>query len=114
MTTQSDWKILLVDDDPESRELMADWLSERGYHPVAVADGDAATEIIQEGVAVIVTDLDMPRTDGFALLELAKERAPHAVVIVVSAVDSVDAAVHALKAGADDFIPKPINLNELN
>ena len=61
----------------------------------------------------IVTDLKTPGIDGLALLEIAKKRAPHAVVIVISAVDSVDAAIAALKAGADDFIPKPVNLNEL-
>lgn len=92
---------------------MAQWLTRKGYNPVAVADGEAASELIQEGVAVIVTDLKMPRTDGLALLEIANKKAPHAVVIVVSSVDSVDAAVAALKAGADDFIPKPVNLNEL-
>ena len=113
MTAGPEWKILLVDDDANSRASMSEWLSKRGYNPVAVADGDAATDLIQEGIAVIVTDLKMPKTDGLALLEVAKKKAPHAVVIVVSGVDSVDAAVSALKAGADDFIPKPVNLNEL-
>ncbi len=113
MTVSPEWKILLVDDDAGTRASMTDWLTRKGYNPVAVADGDAASELIQDGVAVIVTDLKMPRTDGLALLEIAKRKAPHAVVIVVSGVDSVDAAVAALKAGADDFIPKPVNLNEL-
>jgi DNA-binding NtrC family response regulator len=113
MTSHSEWKILLVDDDPKSRASMTDWFTQQGYNPVAVADGDAAKELIQEGVAVIVTDLEMPRTDGLELLEIAKQKAPHAVVIVISEMDSVNAAVAALKAGADDFLPKPVNLNEL-
>ena len=113
MTLPPEWKILLVDDDAASRASMADWFLRKGYNPVPVADGEAAVEMIQDGVAVIVTDLKMPRTDGLALLEIAKKKAPHAVVIVVSGVDTVDAAVAALKSGADDFIPKPVNLNEL-
>ena len=113
MAAQPEWKILLVDDDARCRASMAEWLTGKGYNPVSVADGEAAIELIQEGVAVIVTDLKMPRIDGLALLQVAKKKAPHAVVIVVSAVNTVDAAVAALKAGADDFIPKPVNLNEL-
>ncbi|WP_182867515.1 sigma-54-dependent transcriptional regulator [Rhodopirellula sp. JC639] len=113
MTESRAWKILIVDDDPGSRDSMAQWLGRRGYNPVAVPDGESAAELIGEGVAVIITDLRMSKTDGLELLEIAKKRAPHAIVIVVSGVESVDAAVAALKAGADDFIPKPVNLNEL-
>ncbi len=113
MTLQTEWKILIVDDDAGSRAALTQGLTSQGYKTVAVADGNAARELIGEGVAVIVTELKMPRTDGLALLEIAKKQAPHAVVIVISAVDSVDAAVAALKAGADDFVPKPVNLNEL-
>ena len=72
-----------------------------------------ALEHIHDGVAVVVTDLKMPRTDGMALLRLAKQQAPHAAVIVVSGVGSIEAAVEALKQGAFDFLAKPINLKEL-
>ena len=113
MSDSSDWKILLVDDDASTRHRITEFLVQQGYSVVAVGDGDAAESLIDKGIAVIVTDLKMPKTDGLELLALAKKKAPHAVVIVVSAVESVDAAVAALKAGADDFIPKPVNLNEL-
>lgn len=113
MTEQRAWKILIVDDDADSRASTAQWLQRHGYNPVTVADGESAMELIEEGVAVVVTDLKMPKTDGLALLNVAKKKAPHAIVIVVSGNESVDAAVAALKAGADDFLPKPVNLNEL-
>lgn len=63
---------------------------------------------------MIVTDLKMPRTDGMELLRIAKEKSPHAAVIVVSGYGTVENAVEALKAeGAFDFLAKPINLQEL-
>ncbi|QDV43727.1 Transcriptional regulatory protein ZraR [Stieleria neptunia] len=113
MNEQRAWKILIVDDDADSRASTAQWLRRRGYNPVTVADGESAIERIEEGVAVILTDLKMPHTGGLELLDVAKKKAPHAIVIVVSGVESVDTAVAALKAGADDFLPKPVNLDEL-
>ena len=113
MSDSPDWKILLVDDDDGTRHRITEFLVQQGYNVVAVEDGDAAESLIDKGIAVIVTDLKMPKTDGLELLAIAKHKAPHAVVIVVSEVESVDAAVAALKAGAHDFIPKPVSLNEL-
>ena len=105
--------ILLVDDDEGSRETLREWAERQGWDAIPVKDGDAALKHIHAGVAVIVTDLRMPRIDGMQLLRVAREQAPHAAVIVVSAVGSVEAAVTALKEGAFDFLSKPINLKEL-
>ncbi|MCA9124056.1 MAG: sigma-54-dependent Fis family transcriptional regulator [Planctomycetaceae bacterium] len=106
-------RILLVDDDQASRETLREWFEQQGWEAVAVRDGEAALEQLHEGIAVIVTDLKMPRTDGMELLRLAKQQAPHAAVIMVSGVGSVEFAVEALKEGAYDFLSKPINLKEL-
>ncbi len=113
MSEHSARRILIVDDDQASREALAEWVERQGWEAIAVKDGDEAIEHIHDGVAAIVTDLRMPRTDGMQLLRAAKRQAPHAAVIVVSGVSSVEAAVEALKQGAFDFLTKPINLKEL-
>ncbi len=113
MSNSSPPRILLVDDDQASRDTLREWVERQGWEAIAVKDGDAAVEFLLDGVAVIVTDLKMPRTDGMELLRLAKQQAPHAAVIMVSGMGSVESAVEALKQGAFDFLSKPINLKEL-
>lgn len=105
--------ILLVDDERHSREAMADWLESEGFDVIAVSDGQQALQHIHDGIAVIVTDLKMPKTDGLELLRIAKQQAPHTAVILVSGYGTVETAVEALKAGAFDFLSKPINAEEL-
>ncbi len=105
--------VLLVDDDRASREAMTEWLRSEGFGVVPVANGDEAIGHLHDGVAVIVTDLKMPRTDGLALLRKAKQEVPHAAVIVVSGYGTVDTAVAALKEGAFDFLTKPVKPEEL-
>lgn len=113
MTENVKWKILLVDDDRLSREAMADWLQSEGFEVLAVGDGQAAAQHIHDGVAVIVTDLKMPRTDGMQLLRLAREKAPHAAVILVTGYGTVETAVAALKQGAFDYLTKPVRPEDL-
>lgn len=105
--------ILLVDDDRPSREAMTEWLQREGFGVISVANGDEAIQHIHDGVAVVVTDLKMPRTDGLTLVRVAKQQAPHAAVILVSGYGTVDTAVAALKDGAFDFLTKPVKPEEL-
>jgi DNA-binding NtrC family response regulator len=104
---------LLVDDDRLGREAMADWLRSEGLDVIAVADGQAAVQHIHDGVAVIVTDLKMPRTDGLEVLRRAKAEAPHAAVILITAFGTVETAVAALKEGAFDYLTKPVKPDDL-
>jgi DNA-binding NtrC family response regulator len=104
---------LLVDDDRTSREAMTEWLRREGFGVISVANGDEAVHSMHDGLAVIVTDLKMPRTDGLALLRKARQEAPHAAVILVSGYGTVDVAVAALKDGAFDFLTKPVKPEEL-
>jgi two-component system, NtrC family, response regulator AtoC len=78
-----------------------------------VAGGQEAVRHIHDGVAVIVTDLKMPRTDGLELLRRAKEQTPHAAVILTTAFGTVETAVTALKEGAFDYLTKPVKPDEL-
>jgi len=108
MTESAKWKVLLVDDDRRSREAMAAWLESEGFDVISAADGQAARHHIHDGVAVIVTDLQMPKTDGLALLRYARDQAPHAAVILVTGHGTVNTAVAALKEGAFDYLTKPV------
>jgi DNA-binding NtrC family response regulator len=106
-------RILLVDDDRMSREAIGEWLTEEGFQVIAVRDGKEAVGHLHDGVHVIVTDLKMPRTDGLELLRIARQEAPHAVVIMVTAHGTVDSAVSALQLGAFDYLTKPVKPEEL-
>lgn len=106
-------RILLVDDDRMSREAIGEWLTEEGFQVLAVRDGKEAIGHLYDGVHVIVTDLKMPRTDGLELLRVARQEAPHAAVIMVTAHGTVDSAVSALQLGAFDYLTKPVKPEEL-
>ena len=106
-------RVLLVDDDRNSREALAEWLEEEGYQVIAVADGKQAMSRLQDGVSVIITDLQMPHTDGLELLKYAKKKAPHAAVLLVTAHGTAETAVEALKEGAFDYLTKPVKPQEL-
>ncbi len=105
--------VLLVDDDRASREAMAEWLRSEGFGVITATNGEDAIRHLHDGIAVVVTDLKMPHTDGLALLHKAKEEAPDAAVILVSGYGTVDTAVTALKDGAFDFLTKPVKPEEL-
>lgn len=113
MADAGKWKVLLVEDDRLGREAMADWLQSEGFDVLAVADGQTALQHIHDGIAVIVTDMKLPRTDGLELLRRARELAPHAVVILITAFGTVETALTALKEGAFDYLTKPVNPDEL-
>ncbi len=113
MLDSDNWKVLLVDDDRLSREAMADWLRSEGFDVIAAADGQAALPHLHDGIAVLVTDLKMPRTDGLQLLHQAKEQAPHIAVILITAYGTVETAVAALKEGAFDYLTKPVKPDDL-
>jgi two-component system response regulator HydG len=114
MTEHADsWKVLLVEDDKEGCEAMATWLRSEGFDVITAHDGEAAKHHIHDGVAVIVTDLQMPKTDGMAVLRLARDKAPHAAVILITGHGTVNSAVAALKEGAFDYLTKPVKPKEL-
>ena len=107
-------KILIVDDEVNMLLVLEAMLRKEVYAVKTASDGTEALEILQaDDIAVVVTDLKMPRTDGMELLRLARKEAPHAAVIMVSGVGSVETAVEALKEGASDFLAKPVNTKEL-
>ena len=92
---------------------MTEWLERRSYEVVPKLNAEEAFTSINDGIAVIVTDLRMPKTDGLQVIRRARELAPHAIVIVVSGDSRIEKAVAAIREGAFDYLTKPIQLDEL-
>ena len=108
-------KILVVDDEAHVREMIRKGLSQLGGYNVEVAqNGVEAIEKIEKDVFdLVLTDLKMPEMDGLELLKTIKGTRPEVMVILITAFGSIETAVEAMKNGANDYITKPIDLNEL-
>jgi two-component system NtrC family response regulator len=106
-------RILLADDDVSFRRVVAFMLSEAGYAVDEAADGNAALKKFDPDChAAVITDLKMPAMDGLGLLSEIRTRRAEMPVIVVTAHGGVDKAVEAMKAGAFDYVTKPLNRDE--
>lgn len=106
-------KILVVDDEIAIRRLLRNTLERAGYDVVEAADGrEAIACAAAEHPGAILLDLGLPDRDGLSLIPLLR-RAGDTVVLVVSARDATDEKVAALDLGADDFVTKPFDSEEL-
>jgi DNA-binding NtrC family response regulator len=107
-------RLLVVDDDPTIRKILKDRFRSLG-HDVAVASegGEALAWLETNEADVVLLDLQMPKTDGFAVLAALARRVDMPAVIVVTAHGSIEAAVRAVKAGATEFVTKPFEAAHL-
>ena len=102
-------RILLVDDDRVFRLTTAALLEDEGYQVSTAANGQEAADALAAGsFDLIVMDVKMPGIDGIALVEVLRTRGEGAPILMISGFGTVDSAVKALHAGADDFLTKPV------
>jgi adenylate cyclase len=108
-------KILVVDDVPENVRLLEAVLVPRGYEVVTAHDGDAALDLVEaEEPDLILLDVMMPGLDGYAVCTRLRANDDTALLPVIMVTSSVgQEKTRAIEAGADDFIPKPFNHDEL-
>jgi len=108
-------KILIVDDEVPIREMLKQGLSRMGEFTIQLASNgpDAIDKIESDLFDLVLTDMKMPEMDGIELLKIIKGTRPELPVILMTAYGSIETAVEAIKIGADDYITKPIDLNEL-
>ena len=107
-------RVLVVDDDSELCKTLEAGLKRRAYDVASVTRADAAYDrLLTEDFDVVVTDLTMPGTDGIALCERSVATRPDVPVVVMTAFGSFDSAVAAIRAGAYDFINKPVQMDVL-
>lgn len=101
---------MVIDDEPAFLQIVARILSEAGYEVVAVAEPiEGLASALQREVDVVVSDIQMPNLNGMDLLLEVKAKRPNLEVILVTGQGSVDAAVAAVKAGAYDYLTKPVD-----
>jgi len=106
--------VLVVDDEPSIRKVLAAQLRKDGHEVHTADDGDDAVSRLSEAdVDVVITDLRMPGMDGMGLLRWIQDTQPNLPVVVLTAHGSIDTAVDALKRGAFDFLTKPFDQAEL-
>ncbi|MGD8439734.1 MAG: sigma-54 dependent transcriptional regulator [Holophagae bacterium] len=107
--------IFLVDDDDGSRQAMSKTLERVGYDVRSFADAEEALERLRSGepVDAVVSDVRMPGMDGYELLRHVRAEWPGLPFLLVTAFADVEDAVAALQEGADDYLTKPVKVQEL-
>jgi two-component system NtrC family response regulator len=107
-------RILVVDDDESLRRVTQVQLEEAGYQVCAAPDGQCALSILQESPQnLVLTDLKMPGLSGLDLLKRIRAEHPETIVVLLTAYGTIETAVEAMKAGAYDYITKPVHPEEL-
>lgn len=125
----TDTRILIVDDDPIVAESLAEFLRAEGYDCATAGDGNEAIDMIDaasnavrqaggggkvaQPFGVVISDVNMPRRDGMALLKQLRKKHPSIVVLMVTGFGKIESAVEAVKLGAADYLTKPIVDDEL-
>ncbi|HWE30707.1 MAG TPA: sigma-54 dependent transcriptional regulator [Polyangia bacterium] len=106
-------RVLVVDDDGEMAETVADYLSGRGYKCETAVGGKAALQVIKrKEVDAIITDLRMDAVDGLDVLAASRAADPGRPVIVMTAYGTIDGAIEAVRKGASHYLTKPFKLEE--
>jgi two-component system, NtrC family, response regulator AtoC len=106
--------ILVADDDPNMRKVLADRLEFLGYRVLLAADGKETLRLFdEENAAMLLLDIEMPEMNGLDLLREIRRRKSDVPVVMITAFGSIDRAVEAMKEGAYDFITKPLKLEHL-
>jgi DNA-binding NtrC family response regulator len=107
-------RVLIVDDDPPLCDLLRLSLSAKGFTPTTRRSAEAALSALSShDFDVLVTDVRLPRMDGLELCRRALAERPNLAVVVITAFGNLDAAVAAIRAGAHDFITKPVQIEEV-
>jgi two-component system response regulator HydG len=105
--------ILLVDDDRDFADVMTDALSHDGYPTSACYSGEACLARLSDDIEIVVADLSMRGMSGLELCRRIREQAPHVLVLVITASLDAHDVVSAMRAGAWDYLTKPVRRSDL-
>ena len=107
-------EIIVVDDEPELRNILVEGLSAQGFEVIGCSSGQQAlAELRHKEFDLLLTDLMMPEMDGIALLEAATKVDPHLIGIMMTGQGTIQSAVTAMKLGAFDYVLKPFRLQSV-
>lgn len=108
------FRILIVEDDGEVRQLFERVLVKNGYTAIGVSDGKEALEYLSHDyVDLVISDIMMPGMDGYALSRAIREQSPQMPILIITAKGAFDDISLGFHSGADDYMVKPINVNEM-
>lgn len=106
--------ILIADDEPSVRELISDALNLAGYEVIMASDGLEAMKILRlRRVDLILSDVNMPKRNGYDLVKSLRDRGDNTPVIFLTARNDKPDVSHGFRLGADDYVAKPFGLEEL-
>jgi DNA-binding NtrC family response regulator len=106
--------ILIVEDEPPMSELLTSFFSDRGYEVDASGSGEEALRFLEaRNYGLVITDIKLPEMSGLELLARINIDWPEVAVVMMTAFGSISSAVESMKLGADDYIAKPFQLDEL-
>ncbi len=109
------FRLLVIDDEKNIREGLAEYLRQEGYDVVCAENGDEGWKRFSEGdIDLVITDLRMPGIDGEKLMRRIVEQSPGFPVIILTGHGSVESAVTAMRDGAWDFLTKPVDMDHLS
>ena len=112
--TTTDKRALIVDDEPDIRELLEITLGRMNIETAAAQDLATARKFLaEESFDLCLTDMHLPDGNGLELVDHINQAQPSLPVAVITAFGSMDTAISALKAGAFDFVQKPVDLEQL-
>lgn len=108
------FRILVAEDDAALQQLFCRVLTHNGFSAVGVSDGQEALELMErEFVDLIVSDIMMPRMDGYTLVQTLRQGGSTIPVLMITARDGFRDMEFGFRSGADDYMVKPVNVNEL-
>lgn len=106
--------ILVVDDELLIRDLLYDFFNNQGWQISVAENGEKALELLKnQSFDLVLSDIKMPELDGLRLTARLRETHPDLPVILMTGFPSVESAVEALRAKAEDYVIKPFNINQL-
>jgi DNA-binding NtrC family response regulator len=113
MDSRGKANMLIVDDDPIIVDSLSEFLEVEGYAVERATSFTEALTVLDRAVYdIVITDVNMPGSDGFELLRVMRQRFPETVTIMITGYGTIDSAVEAIKMGAYDYLTKPINDEE--
>ena len=106
--------LLVIDDEKTQRDSLTGFLEHIGYNVISAETGQQGLDLLEKSsIHVVISDFRMPGLDGLRVVEEVKKINPSILVILITAFGDVDLAVNVMKAGAYDFLTKPIDLDEI-
>lgn len=106
--------VLIVEDEESQRALLGGLLQKEGYTVGEASDGESAIKLFRQDIfEIVLLDYRLPDTDGLSLIKELKEMNPAAEIVMITAYGSIENAVGALKAGASEYLTKPVDLDDL-